>query len=546
MNLFIKIVLALIALFTPFAFAGAEPWGFSVMQTGIIASGILWLLFPKEQICLTRLARPVLFLFGFLIILGLVQSFSPQTLLDAVPFYPVTLMRLYTLEHISFIVTYVTLAWLISQQFPSQNSIKTVIGWQIFCAAAVAICAVSFAKGEYIHYFTGARGGIGPFLNRNHLGMFLAMGSLSALGMIFFNQTKPENHHLHREQRYRFYVEQICWGIGCIGLALAVVFTHSRGGLMSLLGGLFCFAFLMSGFLPENRLKKAAGLLGTFVLLAGAFYWISTHIAFINAFADRVQDTSAEIRLMLYESALRLLEKFPLWGIGLGAMPVALPAYFEYGLPQYVEHLHSDWLELLLGVGYVGIIPVVFALLWLFALIFWRLHRLPKHKLAFFAASCSVLFAMSLGSMVDFHFFIPANAFVFFVFLGILCAPTYDKHQMHVIKLSLLTRTVLLAVLLCSLYIPLQKTLAWRSAMFGRGLKQEAKIAQYRRALTYYPSPRFAVRLGNACYNASVRAQTPEEKELLRAEGFEVANTYLHRYPKEPSLSKLYVRTKPR
>ena len=546
MNLFIKIVLALMALFTPFAFAGAEPWGFSVMQTGIIASGVLWLLFSKEQVCLTRLARPVLFLFGFLIILGLVQSFFPQTLLDTVPLYPVTLMRLYTLETISFMVTYLTLAGLISQQFPSQNAIKPVIGWMIFCAVAVAICAVSFAKGEYIYYFTGLRRGIGPFLNRNHLGMFLALGSLSALGMIFFNQTKPENHHLHREQRYRFYVEQVCWSIVCIGLALAVIFTHSRGGMMSLLGGIACFAFLMCGFLPEKRTKKIAGLICTSVLLAGAVYWISTHIAFINAFADRVQDTSAEIRLMLYESAVRLLADFPLWGIGLGAMPVALPAYFEYGLPQYVEHVHSDWLELVLGVGYVGIIPVVLALIGLVMLIFMRLHRLPKHKLAFFCASCSVLFAMSIGSMVDFHFFIPANAFVFFVFLGILCAPTYDKHHLRVVKFSLFSRTLLLAVLLCSLYIPLQKTLAWRSVMFGRGLKQEAKLAQYRRALSYYPSPRYAVRFGNACFNASLRAKTPEEKASLRAEGFEIADTYLHRYPKEPELSKLYVRTRPR
>ena len=534
------------ALFTPFAFAGAEPWAFSVMQIGIVLSGILWLLFSKEPICLTRLSRPVLFLFGFLIILGLVQSFSPQTLLDTVPLYPVTLMRLYTLETISFIVTYLTLSLLINQQFPSQNAIKPVIGWMVFCAVAVAICAVSFVKGEYIYYFTGMHGGIGPFLNRNHLGMFLALGALSALGMVFFNQTKPENHHLHREQRYRFYVEQVCWSIVCIGLSLAVVFTRSRGGMMSLLGGIFCFAFLMTGFLPEKRTKKIVGLICTFALLAGTVYWIATHIELINEFAYRVQDTSVEIRLMLYESAQRLLSDFPLWGIGLGAMPVALPAYFEYSLPQYVEHLHNDWLELVLGVGYVGLIPVMLALLCLVVLIFMRMHRLPKHKLAFFCASCSVLFAMSLGSMVDFHFFIPANAFVFFVFLGILCAPTYDKHHLRVIKFSLFSRTLLLAVLLCSLYIPLQKTLAWRSAMFGTGLKQEAKLTQYRRALSYYPSPRYAVRLGNAYFNASLRAKTPEEKVSLRAEGFEIANTYLHRYPKEPSLSKLYVRTKPR
>lgn len=534
------------ALFTPFAFAGAEPWGFSVMQIGILTSAVLWLLFSKEQVCITRLAKPVLFMFGFLMVLGLVQSFFPQTILQASPLYPITLIRLYTWEHISFIVTYLALAGLISQQFPSQTSIKPVIGWVVFCSVAVAICAVSFVKGEYIYYFTGVRGGIGPFLNRNHLAVFLAMGSLGALSMTFFNKTKPENHHLHREQRYRFYVEQICWGIVCVGLALAVIFTRSRGGMMSLLAGLFCFSFLMTGFLPQRRVKKIIGLVFTAVVLTGTIYWITTHIEFINEFAYRAQDTSSAIRLMLYESAMRLLADFPLWGIGLGAMPVALPAYFEYSLPQYVEHLHSDWLELFLSVGYGGIIPVALALIWLVLLIFKRMFRLPKHKLAFFAGTCSVLFAMSVGSAVDFHFFIPANAFVFFVFLGILCAPTFDKHHLRVINFSLFTRTFLLVILLCSICVPLQKTLAWRSVRFGNGLKQEAKLEQYRQALSYYPSPRYAVRLGNAYFNASVRAKTADEKDALRAEGFEIADTYLHRYPKEPSLSKLYIRTKPR
>lgn len=546
MNLFIKIVLAFLAVFTPFAFAGAEPWAFSLMQAGIVACGILWLLFGEESICVSRPARPVIFIFLFLILLGTVQSFFPQTLLSAPPNHPITLMRLFTLEHVSLLITYGALGVLISQIFPSQSSIKYVVAWLVICAVAVGICASSFTKGEYIHYFAGVRSGVGPFLNRNHAAVFLAMGAIGALGWIFFRQTSPDRYRMHHEQLRRFQVEQLSAWLVFIGLCAAVIFTRSRGGMMALLAGLFCFAFLMTGFYPKKTLTKIKGLALTGTCLAGAVYWVTSHIAAINAFAYRVQDTSSSIRLMLYDSAHSLLADFPVWGVGLGALPVALPPYFAFNVHKYVERLHNDWLELALGVGYAGIIPVVLALLCLTGLILWRMSRLPRHKLAFFSMACSALFAMSVASTVDFHFYIPANAFVFAVFLGMVCAPTFDKHHLRTIHAGIFMRVFLAVVLALSLYVPTQKTIAWRSGLFGKGLKQEAKLAAYENALEHYPSPRYAVKLGNAYYNASRRAATEEEKDALRAQGFEIAQNFLLRYPKEPYLSKLYVRTKPR
>ena len=545
MNLFIKILLAFVALFTPFAFAGAEPWAFSVMQAGIIVSAVLWLVGRQQDFCITRPAKPVIFIFLFLLLLGTVQSFFPQTLLDSIPYYPITLMRLFTLETLSLLVTYGALCALISQLFPSQNNIKVVVVWLVICAVAVGICASSFTRGEYIHFFTGLRGGVGPFLNRNHAAVYLALGAIGALGWLFFRQTSPERHHLHREQRHRFQVEQLCGWLVFVGLCGAVIFTRSRGGMMSLLAGLFCFAFLMSGFYPEKMLSKVKGLALTGSCLAGGIYWIVTHIAWINAFAYRAEDTSASIRLMLYEAARNLLSDFPVWGIGLGSMPVAIPPYFSFSLSRYVEHLHNDWLELALGVGYAGAVPLLCALLCLVGLIFWRMKRLPRHKLALFAMASSAVFAMSVGSVVDFHFFIPANAFVFFVFLGIICAPTFDKHHLTTFSMPFPIRILLAVILLASLYIPVQKTMAWRSALFGKGLKQEAKLSAYENAVALYPAPRFATKLGSAYLKAAAHAKTPEEQEALRAQAFDLSRTFLLRYPKEPELSRLYLRTKP-
>jgi len=546
MNLFIKVILAFLILFTPFAFAGAEPWGFTVMQIGIIASAVAWVLFNPGAVVITRQAKPVLFIFLFLILLGAVQTFFPQTLLSAPPGYPVTLMRLFTLEHISMLITHGALAGLVSQIFPSQNHIKYLLAWIIFCVLAVAICANSFTRGEYIYYFTGVRGGIGPFLNRNHAAVFLGLGAISTLGWLFFRQTSPDRYRMHRQQRHRFYVEQMCGWLVFTGLFLSVIFTRSRGGILSTLAGIFCFAFLMTGLLPKKSRDKLKGVALTGICCAGTTYWILTHIEWINAFAYRAKDYSAEIRVMLYHAALDLLGQFPLWGIGLGAMPVALPPYFSFSLNRYVEHLHNDWLELALGVGYAGSAVVACALLGFIFLLCWRMNQLPRHKLAIFCAACSGLFAMSVGSTVDFHFFIPANALLFFILLGIVCAPTFDKHHLTSLRLPVLVRVCLAIILSASIYIPLQKTMAWRCVLFGKGLKQEAKLEQYHRALDYFPAPRYAVNLGNSYFNASLHAKDPQEKDALRQEAFEIAHTYLKQYPKEPALSKLYVRTRPK
>ena len=72
------------------------------------------------------------------------------------------------------------------------------------------------------------------------------------------------------------------------------------------------------------------------------------------------------------------------------------------------------------------------------------------------------------------------------------------------------------------------------------------KLEAYQAGLSYYPSPRYAVRLATAYYNAGVQSNDVMEKifyfELTR----DVIQTYLERYPKEKELSKLYERVQPK
>jgi len=543
MNVFLKIIVGFLLFFTPFAFAGAEPWGFAVLQGGIVLCWIL-LLFSRHRLLFPSTLRPVLFTLGFLILLTFIQTFFYRTLLDPVAAYPVTLMPLYSWEHISFFITYLAVVLLVPQIYISQHEVQKLLLLITFSAVAVALCFTCFPKGDYIFYLTGVRGGIGPFFNRNHAAVFLALGALAALGLFVTAQLKC-NRVMSSRQKNTFYLQQICVFVVFAGLCFAAIMTRSRGGILALLCGLFCYAVLCVLAVPHQLRKKLKGLLLTLIMLALSVGWVYTHVDDINLFANRSTGVSSQTRQMLYRSATRILAQRPVWGIGVGAMPVVITSYTEWPMKSYIERLHNDWLEILLGIGYGGAIFIVTGLLWFLFFVSKRLRRLEIRKQFLFAALLSALFAMSVASAVDFHFFIPANALVFFLLLGLVCAPTYAKHHIREINITVWLRLAVVLVLAASMYIPIQKTRAWRCVEFGRGLKTNAKLTQYERSVAYYPSPRYAVRLGNAYLNASYRAVTVEEKEAFRQKAFELSLIYLDKYPREKELSALYARSRP-
>lgn len=538
MDVFLKCVLTLLLFFIPFAFAGAEPWAFSIMQGGIVVS-LLFLLFSRRHLFITPLFKPVLFTLGFLTLYALLQCLFPQTLLDKPAWYPSTLMRLFTLEHISLFITYLALCLLVSQLLQTSRELRLFAMLAALCGLAVALCALCLPNGEYIHLLAGRKGGIGPFLNRNHAGVFMGMCAIMTLGYTTVSFLDYSRFAAHG-RKGQFYCRQLFFALVFLGLCAGTVFTRSRGGMLALGTGIFSYAFLCTGFIPQLKKTRWKGLLITLAALALCSGWVLTHLDEINAFAHRAGGTSEEIRKMLYRTSFDMLEDYPVWGIGVGAMPVAITSYMPQRLNAYVERLHSDWLEILLGTGYAGFIPVLFGVLWFMRAALRRMRRLERKKQFLFASLLSGLIVMGVGSAVDFDFFIPATAFLFFLILGMACSNSYDKHHIHAYSATWPKRLLITAVCLAACWIPLQKTIAWRLHLFGSGLKPQGQIAAYQKALAHYPAPRYALYLGNAYYNQSLREKDPLQKELLRVQANELALQYLQKYPKEKALSRLY------
>lgn len=544
MNVFIKILVGFLFLFTPFAFAATEPWAFSIVQVGVLLAWSL-VLCSRSFLYHTTLLKPILYTIGVLIFLAFVQIFFAQTILAPISaWHPITLMRLYTCEHLSLLITYLGVVGLVLQLYPSQQEIKHLLEWMVICALLVSLCAVGLPRGEYIFKLTGFRGGVGPFLNRNHAGVYFAINTLLALGLFFTKGLEFRRSMLSSKQKQTFFLQQLSLAVIVLALGSSTVMTRSRGGMLSLLVGLFAYSFLYAYAIPKQLKRRLKGVFITLIALILTTGWITTHIEEINVFAQRGTHASEKTRRMMYRSAFRALKDYPVWGVGIGAMPVMITSYVEWNVPYYIERLHNDWLEILLGVGYLGAVFILFGLGWFVWRALYLLKRLETRKQLLFIALLSGLIAMSTGSTVDFHFFIPANALLFFALLGITASPSYSHGHVYRRSLGILHKIVILVIVGVSLYIPMQKTIAWRLALFGKGLKKEGKITAYQKALAHYPSPRYALKLGAAYYNASLYTSDLEEKHRLKLQAHQTATAYLRKYPREKELSRLYLKAR--
>ncbi|MBR3632499.1 MAG: O-antigen ligase family protein [Elusimicrobiaceae bacterium] len=540
MLVFLRIIFILLTLFVPFAFAGAEPWAFSILQGGLVVIWLLYWISGPKVFLYTRLTQVACGAALFLLILSILQACLASNIFQPVPWHPISMMPLYSLEFASVFATYILAIVLVGVLFTQHKLIKLLLSLLVGVQLLVAFCAWGLPNGEYIFRLADVRGGIGPFLNRNHAAVFFAFGAILSLGLFFTSLLKKNTARYSPLSRIT--LSSWLWAGSFVFLTFSTIMTRSRGGMLALLTGIFLYAYLHFATLKRHPIRRRRGLIWTTVALLVAITLISTHIPQISAFAQRSEGTSTQVRQMLYQAAAEALQQYPIWGIGTGALPVVIPAYTAYPLDQYIERLHNDWLELLLSVGIVGTLPILLAIGWFILLALKRLRQLPPTKRPLFTACFTALGVMSVGSLVDFHFFIPANAFLFFICLGALTAPTYDKHQLYHLQLSRAVCIIMACLCIGIIYIPTCKTMAWRNVLFSYGLRVPGKLALYRQALSYYPSPRYAVRLGNACLNAAAQTADAPQRQALVQEANDVAIQFLRRYPKEPELSMLYLR----
>ena len=264
----------------------------------------------------------------------------------------------------------------------------------------------------------------GTYVNRNHFAGFLEMVIPFGVALVLYENAKlprkvvpGRNARIKRVLGARKLSRIGLWLLAAMVMVAGLFFSFSRMGIISAVASLAVMA-AFSGFQRKAGLWVAAGIMACGIILV---LWMGAGPA-LGRFGTISEEYASadESRWSLWKDTARLIGGHPLLGSGLGTFPVAFTRVQTTFLGRFVNHAHNDYLEMASDLG----IPAA-------ALFFWSTGALLV-RAARKAASSEMSFerAMALGclgsiaaillhSLTDFNLYIPANALVFSLILGL-------------------------------------------------------------------------------------------------------------------------------
>ena len=139
------------------------------------------------------------------------------------------------------------------------------------------------------------------------------------------------------------------WKIRSRGVFLAA-------GVSSVVTGLLSIRVFRNRY-PALALLALLGLAA-----AGSAAWLS-RLPRYRGRAEETHRTMVPFRLEVYRQSLEVALDHPFFGVGFGGIRSVFPAYQNPKLKGYVFNMHSDWLDILLQAGPLGLLGYGLALL---------------------------------------------------------------------------------------------------------------------------------------------------------------------------------------
>lgn len=262
----------------------------------------------------------------------------------------------------------------------------------------------------YPYAFTNRGSAVGLFANRNHLGTLL----LCALPFLAATV-----------RRYPRTMPRLVAGIGASVIAAGALLTGSRaaiGLLVPVLAG--CTAILLHGIrvLPRRRGLGVVASLGIIAAIAMAF----------TAPDPRQDPARSQHRKAITAITLRAAIDHLPFGSGGGSFTAVYPAYEDPNAvtPEYTNHAHDDYGEMLLEFGIPGgllVAATVAAWLWRS----WIVWQIPDADADDARAGSVAIGAILLHSAVDYPLRTAAIAAVAGLAAALLVVPqpaSADRH----------------------------------------------------------------------------------------------------------------------
>lgn len=262
----------------------------------------------------------------------------------------------------------------------------------------------------------------GTFVNHNHFAGYLEMIVSLSLGLLFAqleSHTIPTRNVVTRWIDDK-YLKIILLVILTALLFVAVAFSGSRGGMLSLLGGIA----LLSGLAYSRRLLRkwvkiiivcAVVMFCLTLLVRPESIWRR-----FGALTTTTEANTLKDRLNVWKDSIAIMRGFPVVGSGVGTFAHLFQRYQTFPSERWFTHAENDYVQLFTEAGMIGMAILVWATV-SYGVPTWRAWKKQHSRwsISIGVGGFGALFSMILHSAGDFNLHIPANAIVFTVIAGL-------------------------------------------------------------------------------------------------------------------------------
>jgi O-antigen ligase len=424
------VVVCAIPLIATVAFGAVDSWTIGLLSILVALVGLLWIadagLSGEFRYNPSKLQLPVI----GLIAIGVVQllplgSRATEGLLNA-PLLQTLSMDPYATRFflIRLVICFVFFAAALAY-VPVANRQTKIAGVLVTFGTLIAFFGIlqRLAMPEAIYGLRPTPQAIpfGPFVNQHHFAALMEMTSGIALGLLFGDGVSRER--------------KLLVGLAAGIMGMAIVFTGSRGGVISYLG-VVAFAAVASFAVGVNsrahgdsdsRSRSRRNLLvisaagGLVILVLGSVLFLGGEASLLRGIGlEQAQTDVTSGRAHFWNIAWQIFLAHPILGAGFDAFGVAFTRYDSWSGQFRVEQAHNDYLQILADGGILSlgcVIAFVFILVKKgIAAISRRTSDIHRSVSTGALAGC---FGILLHSFFDFPLRTPANTF-FFLLLVVL------------------------------------------------------------------------------------------------------------------------------
>lgn len=235
--------------------------------------------------------------------------------------------------------------------------------------------------------------------------------------------------------------QRVMSGLAAMAMGVAIVLANATGAIFVLLVAVLAWMWLMA----QRRAESGRGHLSTAGLgrlwlgMAGIILMIVVGVSLLatDSIPQQIRsDVSSEMqslvgggfnptpshqsRIQTWKNSWTMVTDYPLFGVGVGAYPVAYSRYDTGAGHVIMNAAHNDYLQVVCETGVVGASLLLVFLIALSQLC-RRALRCREPRLWHIAGGATVgCIAILVHSLVDFYLQQPATGLVFFLLLALL------------------------------------------------------------------------------------------------------------------------------